>query len=333
MLPRLRNTSNSYSTSSSNTTSRSAAPATNTTNWCVVENELISRTSDQYFNHFPHASEVLLPCWSHFYEEGLIDNCGIDLRLTRKMGMNDISPWVRTLVVDVMNCTLREKDDSHEIAEGDAEYRPNLYKMHPRFEYIRYLNSPEHAHALRRRIISDSDIDKVKGKGKPLQIGMVQRPKGRRVDNMEDIRDALQQALPDASINVTEFEFKTLKQQAWYFASKDIIISPHGAALTNSIFITPNTIVLQMHPDGYFWQSLEPLIEQSGGIALDWHDRNGGNPYIKYRTSNWKEKSLAAFASFVVPPEEIVERILLILGHKPANRDGLNHLLGNSTFI
>ena len=157
-----------------------------------MENELISRTADKYFNHFPHASEVLLPCWSHFYEEGLIDNCGIDLRLTRKMGMNDISPWVRTLVVDVMNCTLREKDDSHEIAEGDTEYRPNLYKMHPRFEYIRYLNSPEHAHALRRRIISDSDIDKVKGKGKPLQIGMVQRPKGRRVDNMEDIRDALQ---------------------------------------------------------------------------------------------------------------------------------------------
>jgi hypothetical protein len=147
---------------------------------------------------------------------------------------------------------------------------------------------------------------------------------------MEDICNALQQALPDANINMTEFEFKTLKEQAWYFASKDIIISPHGAALTNSIFITPNTIVLQMYPDGYFWQSLEPLIEQSGGVALDWHDRNGGDPYIKYRTSNWKEKALALQSSFVVPPEEIVERILLILGHKPAKRGELNQLLAGT---
>jgi hypothetical protein len=40
-------------------------------------------------------------------------------------------------------------------------------------------------------------------------------------------------------------------------------------------------------------------------------------------------------SSFVVPaPEEIVERILLILlGHKPAKRDELNQLLGTSTSI
>jgi len=232
-----------------------------------------------------------------------------------------------------MQCALREKDDTHEIAEGDTEYKPNLYEMHPRFEYIRYLNSPEHAHALRRRIIGDNDIYKVKGKGKPLQIGMIQRPKGRRVANMEEIRDALKQALPDANINVTNFEFKTLKEQAWYFASKDIIISPHGAALTNSIFITPKTIVLQMHISGLFWQSLEPLIEQSGGIALDWYDHNGGNPDIKYATSNWTGRAQAQRSSFVVPPEEIVERILLILGHKPAKRTVLNRLFGNSTVI
>lgn len=92
----------------------------------------------------------------------------------------------------------------------DVQYIPNLYLMRPRFEYIRFLNDPEHAHALRRNIIPDDEISQVKGGDKPLQIGIIQRPDSRRVDNLEDIRDALQIALPDAEVDMTDFNFTTV---------------------------------------------------------------------------------------------------------------------------
>lgn len=31
---------------------------------------------------------------------------------------------------------------------------------------------------------------------------------------------------------------------------------------------------MQMYPDGYFLPTLEPLIEQAGGIALQWYNKS-----------------------------------------------------------
>ena len=303
---------------------KAAASPSSKTHWCVITHTYIALNPSKYFNHFPHAAETLLPCWSYFYEQGLTDSCGIDLRL----GKYNLSSWNRELIEDAMGCKI--KSDENPGQKGDIDYKPNLYHMRPRFEYIRYLNSPEHAHALRRNIISDDDIAKVKGKGKPLQIGIIQRPDARRIDNLQEIRDAIQVALPDAHIDMTDFNFTTLKEQAWYFASKDLIIAAHGAALTNSIFITPKTIVLQMHPSGYYYPFFEPLIEQAGGIAMDWHNRTAGNPYVKYATIPTKELDEAKFSHFIVPPEDVVERVLYGLGVKEPTRKELNALYGDA---
>ena len=83
----------------------------------------------------------------------------------------------------------------------------------------------------------------------------------------------LLQALPEADIDLTTLENEsTVRDQAKWFASKHFIIAVHGAALTNSAFITKGTFVLQIYPPGFHWQSLDLLIEQSGGIALDWYE-------------------------------------------------------------
>ena len=121
--------------------------------------------------------------------------------------------------------------------------------------------------------VSDEEIAEVKGGSKPLQIGLLQRPKSRHINNLEEIEAALRKALPGCRTNLTVLAFPNVKDQAAWFATKDVIVGAHGAALTNSIFITKGTIVMQVWPDNWFWQSLDSLIEQSGGIALDWYSK------------------------------------------------------------
>lgn len=295
--------------------------------WCKLSISSMSRASSRHFGHFPHATESLLRCWSYFAQEGLTENCGIDLKGSHL----EISPWVRDFITNVMQCQFT--NEAHPITHGpkDTVYYPNLYKMNPRFEYIRYLDSPEHAHMLRRRLIKDEDIAKVKGKDKPLQIGMIQRKKTRVIENMEEIRDELMKNMQNIEIDVTTFEDKTLLEQAFYFASKDIIIAAHGAALTNSIFITPKTIVLQLYPTGYFYIFYEPLIEQSGGIALDWHNKTAGNPYVKYKALGDNERNEARdVARFYVPPKDILLRIAYILDEIRPQRKKLNEMFGTT---
>ena len=49
--------------------------------WCVLSDDVTpwpkkGKGAGGWFNHFPHASEVLLPCWSWFMDRGAQDRCG-----------------------------------------------------------------------------------------------------------------------------------------------------------------------------------------------------------------------------------------------------------------
>jgi len=80
---------------------------------------------------------------------------------------------------------------------------------------------------------------------------------------------------PDSVITINTFESKSIQQQAKWVASMDIIIGVHGAAMTNIAFICPNTIVLELFPRNYYYRDFyQPLITQSGGIALEWYPGN-----------------------------------------------------------
>lgn len=39
----------------------------NRVHWCVLSEAMITPTSAKYFDHFPHALESILPCWSWFF--------------------------------------------------------------------------------------------------------------------------------------------------------------------------------------------------------------------------------------------------------------------------
>lgn len=304
-------------------------PLNNKKHWCIIATKYLPKTTREHFGHFPHSLEIILPCWSYFMsrsESGTNIHCGFYI------ASDKIVPgaWTQQLL-DKMGCEVKYRDISSEIKndpdqlpddngkvailKNDEQHIPNLFLLRPRHNYIRYVYHQDDAHALRRLFISDEEISMVKGNNKPFQIGMIQRTTSRRIGNFEEIRLALQKALPDAIISATEFEYDTVEEQARWFATKDVIIGAHGAAFANSIFITPGTIVMQCYPPGYFWPSLEPLIEQVGGYAIQWYEK-GNDPHVVASTIDHQKFNEAGqgLTPFNPPVEEIVNPILYSLG-------------------
>eukprot|EP00797_Seminavis_robusta_P006063 Sro1401_g269480.2 (207) ;mRNA; r:19888-20508 len=192
--------------------------------------------------------------------------------------------------------------------------------LRPKFGHRGYLQNPDDAQALRRVVgVADAWVESQKGGGKPLQIGVIQRTDKRVVTNVNAVVEGLQQALPEANITISTFSYPTVLEQAKWFASKHVIVAAHGAALTNSVFATKGTFILQLHPPGFYWQFYDPLIEQSGAIALDWY--KGDHPVAEFLTvtaKNPNRKNQMQHQDFEVPVDEIVDIVLVALDKKEA---------------
>ena len=85
---------------------------------------------------------------------------------------------------------------------------------------------------------------------------------------------------------------------------------------------------MQLYPDNFFWQSLDPLIEQSGGIALDWYQR-GTDPVVAWRAAQAELKQVVnkARESDLRPPvSEVIDPLLYAVGAKRATREAMRQL-------
>ena len=291
------------------------------THWCIIGMHANSKNARRYFKHFPHAAESLLPCWSWWRRTNAVDHCGIILMDGLNLPTNS---WhhqpVTNLNCKVMNFVehYNNLNRTHPLGENTIYHTVSTYWKNPRFGRINYIEKAEDAWALRRRFISDAEIMRIKKNESVLQIGILQRLRSRTITNLDDIADLLQRDIPDANITIATDLPTSLKEQVTWFATKDIIIGAHGAAMTNCLFILPKTIVMQLYPENYFFQSLEPLIETVGGIALDWY--YGTDPVYDWRQNNAVRKDNNNYvreANITAPPNEVVDPILFTMGRKP----------------
>ena len=302
------------------------------THWCVISKK--TGTLTKYFEHFPHASENLLPCWSWFRRTRSTGNCGIllldGLALEGKFKQN--KSWQKQLV-DAMGCQVRqEKGGSlsleylHSLLGSNVVVHiQNRKRALPRWAHKVYLDHVEDAQALRRLVgVSDRYVREHKGGTHPLQIGFIQRQGVRKISNLQQIVERLQEALPTARMETTLLNTTVLREQAQWFAQKDVIVGAHGAALTNSLFVTPGTIVMQVYPEKYFWRSLDSLIEQAGGIALDYYE--GRDPHREWLEARERgEQNRRRDADITVDVERLVDSILFALGEKVATVDNMHN--------
>ena len=285
--------------------------------WCIISKTESSRTARLYFDHFPHAAESLLPCWSWWRRRNAVEMCGIIFLDGLKLPPGS---WHDQLVNKIWNCHVRffgsdnEVNTTHPLGEyGIYHSIPLRWKL-PRHGRINYMECAEDAWSLRRLFISDEDIVRIKGG--VLQVGIIQRTRSRVITTIEGIVDTLQKNLPEANLTISTNMPLALEEQAVWFATKDIIIAAHGAALMNCIFILPQTIVMQLYPKDFFWQSLESAIELPGGIALDFYF--GNDPVLDWlNTKNQGGQNIARESNISAEPQRVVYPILNILGLVP----------------
>ena len=73
-------------------------------------------------------------------------------------------------------------------------------------------------------------------------------------------------------LNVTyiaSFSKYTLYQQAYFMHRADIIYSPHGAQLSNLMYIRPCTVSVEFFPRGYYLQFFQSLVVAALGIPFE----------------------------------------------------------------
>jgi len=229
------------------------------------------------------------------------------------------------------NCTTNAAPEPE---GGRVFHSPNYKWMRPRFKQRNYLRRPEDAQLLRRRLLGEDETEGEDGKEwerlrKPLRIGLIQREDvadrpNRVIRNLDAVAEGLREAFLKLSRNVTvnhsgsesDYPFPgggRIEEQARWWAEHDVIVAAHGAALTNAVFVRPGTIVVQAYPPGFFWQTLDPLIEQAGGRALDWYE--GGDPLQKFQDADFPK--LRQFSDFDIPVGELVDLVLVALDLRP----------------
>jgi hypothetical protein len=106
----------------------------------------------------------------------------------------------------------------------------------------------------------------------------------------------------------------TLLKQARLFHSADIIISSHGAQLTNLAFIRPCTVVVEIFPYAYYMGFFQTLVLAAEGIAFDANPFDSSPRVDTQRNSN--EKHMRRSVGLQASPASVVHafpRLLLEL--------------------
>ncbi len=114
-----------------------------------------------------------------------------------------------------------------------------------------------------------------------INVLILNRKGTRHLSNGEAIASGIKNASLGNIIEVNYVENMegSLHHQALTMHSADIIISPHGAKLTNLAFIRPCTVVIEIFPRGYYYQFFQSYVVAAGGLHFEGYE-DGRSPYF-----------------------------------------------------
>lgn len=239
-----------------------------TTAWCVLD----KNNTNPHFKHFPHTMESLSKCWSYF--------CRVRERLEKQQHQDDhqatltcgfyvkspldwsiVSPWALQLVQRMGCRVVTEPPPLSDFSE--------YLVLHPRIPH--WFEHPGDAQLLKQVVLRRSDNRSRKRPRDLVQIGIVQRNRrhpeipNRSFLNAKDIQLALQTAFPFAKISMTDMAGWTMPHQAAYWNDQDIIVTAHGAAMSNTIFMhNNNSTVIEIYPDDYTPGMFQRMLQTCG---------------------------------------------------------------------
>lgn len=292
-------------------------------------------------NHIPHFAQVAFPCWSVLHQFASAKRY---IKLNRIQLKKLTSKWIIDLMETFQDAGITFLDHgTSEVGpkgieetvwtvsidkQNNGGFPRELEDLKFSVENSKYfLNSHLDVQALQRHVLATNFTQGSQRRHRmPLRALLIDRAGSTRewIYSNETASQIKQEWGDDIHVKVISTLNGTLHEQAMEMHNADIIISPHGAQLTNLAFICPCTAVLELFPRNYYLGYFQPLVLSAGGIAFD------GYPWDRSRlvdtsaefisdkkTRQWLRKS-PIYAS----PESILRVLPNVISHILSCRRG-----------
>ena len=294
--------------------------------WCQLD-----KGNTLMFPHFPHASQALLPCWSWFQEimqarspqlttaaaTSAHTHCGFYLKdgLGRFVRPKE---WIDALIRH-MGCSVTEIEPSRSIDTSSCirndtwickERNTTLVYRLPK-NRRQFFKRPIHAAALRTKILQSLKFED-KRRTSTARIAIVDRKHTRRIINLKRMVAAVQEAFPNAIVETAYMEDMKPTEQFLFWSQHDIIVTGHGAAITNAFFLPPGnaSAVIEIFPPHYYPDIFSLLLKSAGLHGYGYF--NGVSDYItdhEEYSKTFKERSFWREQNLIPPVDAIVDLV------------------------
>jgi hypothetical protein len=140
---------------------------------------------------------------------------------------------------------------------------------------MKWFQSPSDARRLRDKVVGPL-VPSSSG----LRIGLVQRIGSwirgdRYIINLNVIQESIEEAFPNAAVDIASMEHMSFVQQAEWWSRHDVVVAAHGASVTNLIFMRENASVIELYPDHYYPVDFYSSLSESVGVKqwlVQWSD-------------------------------------------------------------
>mmetsp|Transcript_12604 Transcript_12604/g.18877 ORF Transcript_12604/g.18877 Transcript_12604/m.18877 type:complete len:464 (+) Transcript_12604:85-1476(+) len=249
--------------------------------------QVICKVHHSMMGHFPHFSQAAFPCWSilqrfpnakRFMELenresfkskrwindmlNVFESAGISIK---KPGGTNTTNQYREWIAAPNNI----EQPSWPIP--DRKDHPTVFKV----DGPSYFINQHDVMSLQQHLLQQDYIARMAGSALPLQVLLFQR-KGetREWVHAQETANKIKQAWGNwIEVKVlSTLNGNSLKEQALEFHRADIIVSPHGAQLTNLAFIRPCTVVLELFPNQYYLSYFQKYVLSAAGIHYEGYE-------------------------------------------------------------
>jgi len=154
---------------------------------------------------------------------------------------------------------------------SNAQIRHNHQSYYLKKNPVKYFPRTSDVFALLQSILGHSLFKGVSTGHAKIVVLVLNRKETRRMVHAESIVKALQTSRLGHDIEAVYVRNMqgSLQKQAQIIHTSDIIISPHGAQLTNLAFIRPCTVVAENFPQGYYLGFFQSYVLAAGGNSFE----------------------------------------------------------------
>jgi hypothetical protein len=184
-----------------------------------------------------------------------------------------------------------------------------------------WFEKPDDAAALRSRLIdrqkevnsskwNESSPSSIEQQQQQLTIAIVNRKGKRRLVNTDNITMALRETYPSARIQTFYMEDMEPMEQFAFWSQQSIVIAPHGAGMTNSIFLPPGnaSAVIEIFPPHYYQHFYFGGLLRSCGVRRYGYYYNASDPAADWAVygSTKEQRTLYRSVDLEPPVDDIL---------------------------